>query len=261
MRRHPGHPWRINLEDVAKIASGLDYFDFMNELAALFTTESSSEKNSRPPQWIIDKNPVNTLHVHHFLKVYPQTKAIFLVRDPRANIASRMESQNWIHGRKNHWMINAHRWRSYNRYYYTLKNQFPDQIHLLRYEDFVLNPQQHLDELCEFLEIPSIPLESPNPITLTNVDQSTARLAKKYRDLSAPINPHAISRWKEVLNQDTLERIEALCVKEMEFYGYARETHVKASIPRKFCFLARWYALKEQLIFHLPVALKLKRIE
>ena len=260
-RRHPGHPWRIQTEEVTKISSGLNYFDYMNELATLFTSEFSSENNTRRPQWIIDKNPVNTLHTHHFLKEYPQTKAIFLVRDPRANIASRIESQNLIHGRTNHWMLNALRWRSYNRYYYTLKNQFPDQIHLLRYEDFVLNPQQHMDELCYFLRIHRVRLESANPISTAHIDQNAARLVKKYSDLNAPINPHAISRWKEVLDQQTIEAIEDVCKTEMDFFGYARETRVQVPIPGKFRFLARWYELKEKLIFHFPLSLKLKRLE
>lgn len=260
-RRHPGHPWQIQTEEVTKISSGLDYFDYMNELAALFTIESSSGKNARRPQWIIDKNPVNTLHVHHFLKEYPQTKAIFLVRDPRANIASRIKSQNLIHGRTNHWMLNTLRWRSYNRYYYTLMNQFPDQIHLLRYEDFVLNPQQHMDELCDLLKIHPVKLESPNPIPSVKVDLNTARLVKKYSDLNAPINPHAISRWKEVLDLQTIEAIEDVCKTEMDFFGYSRETSVQVSIPMKFRFLAYWYELKEKLIFSLPLSLKLKRLE
>ena len=260
-RRHPGHPWRIQTEEIAKIPSGLDYFDFMNELATLFTTESASENNPRRPHWIIDKNPVNTLHVHHFLKEYPHTKAVFLVRDPRANIASRMQSQNLIHGRTNHWMLNALRWRSYNQYYYTLKNKFPNQIHLLRYEDFALNPQQHMDELCDFLRIHHVTLESPNPISSAHIDQNTARLVKKYRDLNATINHHAISRWKEVLEQQTIEGIEDVCKTEMNFFGYSSETRVQVPIPGKFRFLAHWYELKEKLIFSLPLSLKLKRLE
>jgi uncharacterized short protein YbdD (DUF466 family) len=260
-RRHPGHPWRIQTEEIAKIPSGLDYFDFMNELSTLFTTESASEKNTRRPHWIIDKNPVNTLHVHHFLKEYPHTRAVFLARDPRANIASRMQSQNLIHRRTNHWMLNALRWRSYNRYYYTLKNKFPDQIHLLRYEDFALNPQQHMDELCDFLRIHHVTLESPNPISSTHIDQNTARLVKKYRDLNATINPHAISRWKAVLDKQTIGAIEDICKTEMDFFRYSRETRVKVPIPGKFRFLAHWYELKEKLIFSLPLSLKLKRLE
>jgi hypothetical protein len=260
-RRHPGHPWRIQTEEIAKIPSGLDYFDFMNELSTLFTTESASEKNTRRPHWIIDKNPVNTLHVHHFLKEYPHTRAVFLARDPRANIASRMQSQNLIHRRTNHWMLNALRWRSYNRYYYTLKNKFSDQIHLLRYEDFALNPQQHMDELCDFLRIHHVTLESPNPISSTHIDQNTARLVKKYRDLNATINPHAISRWKAVLDKQTIGAIEDICKTEMDFFRYSRETRVKVPIPGKFRFLAHWYELKEKLIFSLPLSLKLKRLE
>jgi hypothetical protein len=47
----------------------------------------------------------------------------------------------------------------------------------------------------------------------------------------------------------------------MNFFGYARETRVQVPIPGKFRFLARWYEIKEKLIFHFPLSLKLKRLE
>ena len=104
-------------------------------------------------------------------------------------------------------------------------------------------------------------LEFPNPIPSADIDQNTARLLKKYSNLNAPINPHAISRWKEVLDQQTIEAIEDVCKTEMDFFGYARETHVQVPIPGKFRFLAHWYELKEKLIFSLPLSLKLNRLE
>jgi len=260
-QRHSGHPWNIQTEEIAKIPSGLDYFDFMNELSSLFTTKPFNEKNTSRPLWIIDKNPVNTLHVHHFLKEYPQIKVVFLVRDPRANVASRMESQNLIHGRSNHWMLNALRWRRYNRYYRKLKKQFPGHIHLLRYEDFVLNPQQHMNELCDFLRIQRVTLKSTSNLPTADFDLNSARLQKKYNDLNNPINPQAISRWEEILNRQTIESIEGFCKKEMESFGYSQSSNNPMRIPTKFHFLAVWYELKEKIIFLLPVSLKLRRLE
>jgi hypothetical protein len=118
-----------------------------------------------------------------------------------------------------------------------------------------------MDELCDFLKIPPVTLESPNPVTTAHVDQNSARLVKKYSDLNAPINPHAISRWKELLDLQTIEAIEDICKTEMDFFGYAHETRVQVPIPGKFRFLARWYEIKEKLIFHFPLSLKLKRLE
>jgi hypothetical protein len=259
--RHPGHPWQIQTEEVAKIPSGLDYFSFMNELSTLFSTESASKKNTQGPEWIIDKNPVNTLHVHHFLKEYPQTKAIFLVRDPRANVASRMQSQNLIHGRINHWMLNALRWKRYNRHFHHLTRDYESQIYLLRYEQFVTHPQQTIDELYAFLGLSPMKIDEVATLNSLGYDEANARLNKKYVDLNQPISPRAVEQWREVLDLRQQETIESICRNEMHKFGYECVTDATAHIPLTMQIIAYWYDLKEKLLFSLPLSLKLKRLE
>jgi hypothetical protein len=260
-RRHPGHPWQIQTEEVAWIPSGLDYFSFMNQLSTLFTSDSTSEKNTQGRQWIIDKNPINTLHAHHFLKEYPQTKAIFLVRDPRANVASRMQSVNSVHGRNNHWILNAIRWKRYNRRFYHLKRDYESQIYLLRYEQFVTHPQQTIDELCAFLGLSPMKIDEVATLNSLGYDEANARLNKKYVDLNQPISPRAVEQWREVLTHRQQETIESICRNEMHKFGYECVTHATAHIPLTIQIIAYWYDLKEKLLFSLPLSLKLKRLE
>ena len=260
-RRHPGHPWQIQTEEVARIPSGLDYFSFMNQLSTLFTSDSTSEKNTQGRQWIIDKNPVNTLHAHHFLKEYPQTKAIFLVRDPRANVASRMQSVNSVHGRNNHWILNAIRWKRYNRRFYHLKRDYESQIYLLRYEQFVTHPQQTIDELYAFLGLSPMKIDEVATLNSLGYDEANARLNKKYVDLNQPISPRAVEQWREVLDLRQQETIESICRYEMHNLGYVSETNSSVYIPLTLQIIAYWYDLKEKLLFSLPLSLKLKRLE
>jgi hypothetical protein len=260
-RRHPGHPWQIQPEEIAQIPSELDYFSYMNQLSTLFTSDSMSEKNTQGKQWIIDKNPVNTLHVHQFLKEYPQTKAIFLVRDPRANVASRIQSVNSVHGRNNHWILNAIRWKRYNRRFYHLKRDYSSQIYLLRYEQFVTHPQQTIDELCAFLGLSPMKIDEVATLNSNGHNEANARLNKKYVDLNQPINSRAIEQWREVLTHRQQETIESICRYEMHNLGYVSETHSSAYIPLTFQIIAFWYELKEKIVFSLPLSLKLKRLE
>lgn len=260
-RRHPGHPWQIQPEEIAKIPGELDYFSYMNQLSTLFTSDSASEKNTQGAQWIIDKNPVNTLHAHHFLKEYPQTKAIFLVRDPRANVASRIQSVNSVHGRNNHWTLNAIRWKRYNRRFHHLKRDYSSQICLLRYEQFVTHPQQTIDELCAFLGLSPMKIDEVATLNSNGYNKANARLNKKYVDLNQPINSRAVEQWREVLDLRQQESIESICRNEMPKFGYECETHATAHIPLTLQIIAFWYDLKEKLLFHLPLSLKLKRLE
>ena len=260
-RRHPGHPWQIQPEEIAQIPSELDYFSYMNQLSTLFTSDSMSEKNTQGKQWIIDKNPVNTLHVHQFLKEYPQTKAIFLVRDPRANVASRIQSVNSVHGRNDHWILNAIRWKRYNRHFHYLTRDYESQIYLLRYEQFVTHPQQTINELCAFLGLSPMKIEEVATLNSNGHNEANTRLNKKYVDLNQPINSRAIEQWREVLTHRQQETIESICRYEMHNLGYVSETHSSAYIPLTFQIIAFWYELKEKIVFSLPLSLKLKRLE
>ena len=260
-RRHPGHPWQIQPEEIAQIPSELDYFSYMNQLSTLFTSDSRSKKHTQGTRWIIDKNPVNTFHVHQFLKEYPQTKAIFLVRDPRANVASRIQSVNSVHGRNNHWILNAIRWKRYNRHFHYLTRDYESQIYLLRYEQFVTHPQQTINELCAFLGLSPMKIEEVATLNSNGHNEANARLNKKYVDLNQPINPRALEKWREVLTHRQQETIESICRYEMHNLGYVSETHSSAYIPLTFQIIAFWYELKEKIVFSLPLSLKLKRLE
>jgi hypothetical protein len=260
-RRHTGHPWQIQTEEIAQIPSEFDYFSYMNQLSTLFKSDDTSEKNAQGPKWIIDKNPVNTLHAHHFLKEYPQTKAIFLVRDPRANVASRIQSVNSVHGRNNHWILNAIRWKRYNRRFHHLMRNYSSQIYLLRYEQFVMHPQQTFDELCAFLGLSPMKFDEVATLKSNGYNETNARLNKKYVDLNQPINSRAIEQWREVLTHRQQETIESICRYEMHNLGYVSETHSSAYIPLTLQIIAYWYELKEKIVFFLPLSLKLKRLE
>ena len=260
-RRHPGHPWQIQPEEIAQIPSELDYFSYMNQLSTIFTSDSTSKKNAQGAKWIIDKNPVNTIHAHHFLKEYPQTKAIFLVRDPRANVASRIQSVNSVHGRNNHWILNAIRWKRYNRHFHHLRRDYSSQIYLLRYEQFVTHPQQTIDELCAFLGLSPMKIDEIATRNPSSHNETNARLNKKYVDLNQPISPRAVEQWREVLDLRQQETIESICRNEMYKFGYECVTHATAHIPLTMQNIAYWYDLKEKLLFSLPLSLKLKRLE
>jgi len=260
-RRHPGHPWHIQPEEISKIPGELDYFSYMNQLSTLFTSDATSEKKTQGQKWIIDKNPVNTLHVHQFLKEYPQTKAIFLVRDPRANVASRIQSVNSVHGRNNHWILNAIRWKRYNRRFHHLKRDYSSQICLLRYEQFVTHPQQTIDELCAFLGLSPMKIDEVATLNSNGCNKANARLNKKYVDLNQPINSRAVEQWREVLDLRQQESIESICRNEMPNFGYEFETDATTYVPLTLQIIAFWYDLKEKLLFHLPLSLKLKRLE
>ncbi len=83
-------------------------------------------------------------------------KFIWLARDPRDTYLSAFEIKFaynfWFPGRKMHGIDVGllQRWKLVYRQYF----RAPERWHLLRYEDLVINPQETLSQLFEYLEVP-----------------------------------------------------------------------------------------------------------
>lgn len=129
----------------------------------------------------LEKTPKNALRIPFLRRIFPNAKFIFLHRQPAANISSIMEA--WKSGRfvtyKNlpdwsglpwslllppEWQtlkqaslaeIAAFQWQSANQSILTALEVLPQsQWCVVKHEDFIAEPRQQVQQLCEFMEIP-----------------------------------------------------------------------------------------------------------
>ncbi|MBE9066956.1 sulfotransferase [Leptolyngbya cf. ectocarpi LEGE 11479] len=129
----------------------------------------------------LEKTPKNALRIPFLRSIFPNAKFIFLHRQPAANISSIMEA--WKSGRfvtyKNlpdwsglpwslllppGWQtlkqaslaeIAAFQWQSANQSILTALERLPQsQWCVVKHEDFIAEPRQHVQQLCKFMEIP-----------------------------------------------------------------------------------------------------------
>ena len=129
----------------------------------------------------LEKTPKNALRIPFLHRIFPNAKFIFLHRQPTTNISSIMEA--WKSGRfvtykklpdwsglpwslllPPGWQglkqsslaeISAFQWQSANQSILTALEVLPQsQWCVVKYEDFIAEPQQQVQRLCEFMEIP-----------------------------------------------------------------------------------------------------------
>lgn len=132
-----------------------------------------------------EKTPAHMYSIDRLKKNFPKAKIVQIFRDPRA-VAASYKNQNFGHvtvsGSIREWVYakNVHDRMLANSDYY-----------FLRYEDLVLNPENELNKLCEFLgvdfcegmlhfynrkdlgfsKVQSHHLETKKPITIENKDK------------------------------------------------------------------------------------------
>ncbi len=156
--------------DISQVAS---YHDGALSLEAIVSA------NKRAFSAEIIKDPDLTFFVDDLLRVFPESRFVFIVRDPRQNIRSilnRLEipgtatsladhpqvlrkNPGWTHVVRglaptiqgsNHIEILAERWNLA----VSLFERYKDRVQYLRYEDFNDNKVDAIERLCQSLELP-----------------------------------------------------------------------------------------------------------
>jgi Sulfotransferase family len=160
----------------------------------LFKEWSSYWDLSKP--YLLEKSPPNLIRTRFFQFIFPPSYFVVLVRHPMAvAYATQKWSKSSLESLVNHW-VTCHDIFAQDRVH--LKN-----VCVLRYEDFVSNPQQALGSICSFLNLPAV-LQSPE------VD---LKVNQRYRGMWLELKQSAAGK-------KIASRIERLYGKAMLSYGY-----------------------------------------
>lgn len=132
--------------------------------------------------------------------IWPGSKFIFLLRDPR-DVAASCVSMGWIgeatHGVR-YWLDPVRRWRR-------LRDQLhPDEFVEIRYEELLREPDSTLARCCGLLGLRFDP----------------KMLEFHQRSTYQPIDPSLAGQWQRRLTPRTAEFIEAACLGPMQDFGY-----------------------------------------
>ncbi len=172
-----------------------------------------------------DKNPYYTIHVRKLMKLFPEAKFIFIVRDYRDHFQSMMKRDfeadipaliGW-------------RWKYYVRDIDRIIKKNPDKCRLIRYEDFVDNPREHMKNFSAFLGIPY-----QENIFDFYKSHATARhihseeVKKNHMSLINPVNKSRIGLWKKDLSSKQIKALECSVGKWGNTFGYEKSENCNA---------------------------------
>ncbi|MFG0299002.1 MAG: sulfotransferase family protein [Phycisphaerales bacterium JB047] len=147
-----------------------------------------------------------TIHsrIDRILDLWPNTKLICLVRDPR-DVCRSCVGMGWYgHPALAYpeWLDPIHRWES-------AKERIPDDCRtIVRYEDLLRNPQLELSKCAELL----------------GLDYSPAMLSFHESSSYDMVNPKLAEQWKRKMPPRCAELIDWRCAQAMANYGYQRSS-------------------------------------
>jgi hypothetical protein len=176
---------------------------------------------------VFDKNNFYTFFIKELKTIYPKAKFCLMIRDPRAFVASNLESQHKFKDNKNTAYF-AFVWRSYMKQVKQVLKTYKDDVFVLKYEDLVSNKEEQMQRFCSFFELKydikifdfRLKLEDEVAEALSK-NQINKRMAKKIEDLSKPISNNRVDSWRSKLSKDQQEDIELITEREARNFEYA----------------------------------------
>ena len=232
------------MEDLLKKSSeGLikSYADACRAVHDRYAAESGKQLS-----WIGGKNPEYSLFHNELLGLFPETRFIHMVRDPRDNILSFLNVSFDL----NDPVALAHRWQVYNDSACSFQKKHPQNILVVRFEDLIEKQESEIKRILNFLEL-------PYDESVLNYYTKASNVFSFNKRISEPLTKDRIYRWmQERPLPDAVHRVAA---KGIAAFGYesgpiAARLRVKDQIS---IVLGRLTTALEGLVFALPLTLTL----
>jgi hypothetical protein len=145
---------------------------------------------------------------------YPGAKFVHVIRDPRAVVSSLIRSD--VHHSNAYFA--ARRWLRDTDAGLKLQETYPDDVFALHYEDFILNTEDSLHQICDFLNVEF------EPAMLEYYQTGTAEYSGYYAQIHEKLNQapdkSRIEAWRKHLSPTQIAVVEAVCADKIRVLGY-----------------------------------------
>lgn len=188
--------------------------------AFAFLIENHAKKAGKPRGG--EKTPNHYKYIDTLLQWYPDARIVYLLRDPRAVVASRLRMP-W--GHKDTARL-AREWQWSVSDYSSRQNDARQSM--VQYERLVQHPQVVLHEVCNFLE------EQYDTQMLLGYREAALPLIGKQLwkdDVRRELNTEANRKWRSQLGQHEISIIEHFTRSGMSLIGYKPEA--QHSLPAR----------------------------
>ncbi|QSS98169.1 sulfotransferase family protein [Psychroflexus sp. ALD_RP9] len=204
--------WGINSAHIDNLPEQVmlsSYSIVIEETVKQYAEEHFNNKNFSTR---IDHTPSNIKDFRLLNLLFPKSKFVYIVRDPRAIYAS-IKSLDWG---PNSAMKLSQLWIEYVAAYFALNNLDSDRVYLVKYEELLQNPADTLKSLCDFLQLKY----TENMFS----DNTSFKLPKstlsQHALVGKSLDKTRINKWKHELKKRDIEIIESYCGSSLNSFGY-----------------------------------------
>jgi hypothetical protein len=162
--------------------------------------------------WWGDNAPYHVYHVPFFNHLFPSSKLILMIRDPRDVYASSKAALDYdLHTAVGEWeksLLDGVLAQSYLG---------PERVRQLKYEDLVMAPRARLQDLCAFLGVEYE--EAMFSYHHSDAAKAVAQL-DHHKNLLRPVFASSVGKYRKVLTQEEIATIHRRLYSPMTYLGY-----------------------------------------
>jgi protein-tyrosine sulfotransferase len=201
--------WHIDLDKLAPVVNEMppDERSYANLLDRIYRYHSG-DKAPFLMTWG-DKTPLLIYFLPWLRAVFPSAKYIHLYRDGRAVVSSMMKHQGYTLQRA------AIRWRDSIKLFESHKRLVTtSDILEIRYEDFVSDPENQINHILAFLNVPEEGYKSTREVLLGD------DVLPHHVNLAKPVTKDHVDSWRDELSVSEIHAVNKLLVKELRLKNY-----------------------------------------
>lgn len=182
---------------------------------------------------IVDKQLHFHLHLNEIVKLYPKSKFIVLVRDPRDNTYLKQKFFLNRNKKKDIYII-AKSWDFiFGKIYKTLQKIESQRTLIIKYEDLVSSPEYILKKICNFLDLEyessMLDFHKKTSEKLNEyIDKADEKTKEDYKtsakSITQKVNTDKVNIWKNVLTKKQSNLIWSICWKTAKKYNYEKDS-------------------------------------
>lgn len=158
-------------------------------------------------------------------------KAIFVIRDPRAVIASNYVKNDHRYPLEfliRHWRKSV----CYAILYNKIDTKFSNRTLIVKYEDLIAEPKIEIKKILDFVGL-SFEQELLDPTQYKDGQNKQWEQNTSYGDPSLKLNTENINKWEKALPDNVKKFIEFSCLPEMLLLGYKPRFFTLENLPEK----------------------------
>lgn len=228
---------KLALHDIVRCNSKKELVDIINTL--YMTKNKKKIWGQKTPRFI--------RYWKLFKKIYPKSKFIHLIRDPRATVNSLINSNAHF----SNCLYASQRWNMDVKYGLDLKEKHPKDVLEIRYSNLIKNPKKELVKICKFLGINYS--RQMMKYDSTGSKEYSPYYRKIHRHLNKKPETKLIDRWKKELSKREIELVESINQKLMKKLNFEL-IHNRPKKNKNLIIkmkIQRMYGLVKQIINYL----------